>query len=118
MVRFPDSLAYGLSVSFYAPKHRPSAVEIGLDLRARAREARHNRADWNALNFGDLPIGQALEHYQQQCGALVVDERRQRTRDVASTRFGTGQIRGVILFQRGDDGTTRQRAQAIAVEIG
>src|SRR3954471_712356 len=118
MVRFPDSLAYGLSVSFDAPKHRPSAVEIGLDLRTRAREARHNRADRHALDFCNLPVGQALEHYQQQRGALVIHQRRERTRDVASTRFGTGQIRGIILFQRGDDGTARQRAQAIAVEIG
>src|SRR5262249_652352 len=73
---------------FDAAKRWPLAVEIRLDLGSGPREAGHHGADRHALDFGDLAIGEAFEHDEQERGALLVDQHRERALDVTAAGFG------------------------------
>src|ERR1700730_11622935 len=71
-------------LSFDAAERRALAVEIGFDLRARARQTRHHGSDRHALHFGYLTIGEAFEHDQQQHTTLILDQAVERAGDVAA----------------------------------
>src|SRR5947207_15550375 len=50
--------------------------------------------------------------------ALILDQHRKRALDVALARFRSGKIGGVVILERFRDRPGRERAQAVAVEIG
>ena len=51
----------------------------------------------SALDLGDLAVRQAFEHDEQQRGALVVDQARQRPLDVAPAGLRPRHVRRVVV---------------------
>src|SRR5262249_21744369 len=54
----------------------------------------------------------------KQGRALILDEGGERPLDVARSRLGSSELRGVIVVDRLQRRTPRQRAQPVAIEIG
>ena len=86
-------------------------------MRARA-SARHNGSNRHALDLGDLAIAQALQHHQQQRGALFLHQpasARSMSRPPASGPAASG----ASLSSMGASGGRRARlTQPVTVEVG
>ena len=106
-----------LSSSFHAAQRRALAVKKGLYLRTRARQPRHHRADRHALDLGDLAIGEALEHDEQQRRALILGKLVERPSNVAAAGIRSAG-HGVVVVDLRQHRPPRQAAQPVAVEVG
>src|SRR5262245_65152105 len=79
--------------SFHAAQRRARAVEIIFDLYACTRQTRHHSANRHALHLSNFAIAKTFQYHQEQGIALVINQRRERTFDIAPARFGSGKVR-------------------------
>ena len=73
-------------------------------------------ATWEYVR--DLAVTKAFKHDEQQCDALIVHQRGERAFDVASAPFRSRRVGCVGILDLRQRGAARQRAQAIAIQIG